>query len=65
MSNALIEAEQQIIKCLQKEGEKHYKYISAVVNTLIKSGEKKREFFKHLSEYIETEIELSKRCDNA
>jgi len=56
MVNALIKTE-------QKESEKHHKYISAVINALIKSDKKKLKFYKHLNGYLEAEIELEGVCN--
>jgi len=51
------------IKKLQKESDKHYKYITNFVNDYCKSDGDKVDFFDHLNLYLEAEIELEKWCN--
>ena len=50
------------IKKLQKESDKHYKVIEKFVNKYLLKDEDKIEFFKHLNEYLEAQIELEMEC---
>lgn len=50
------------IKRLQKESDKHYKFIESFVNDYCSEDKDKIEFFKHLNGYLEAEIELEMEC---
>ena len=50
------------VKELQKESDKNYKFIQNFVDDYCKTDEDKIEFYKHLNEYLEAEIELEKLC---
>jgi uncharacterized protein (DUF1919 family) len=50
------------IKKLQKESDKHYKFIENFVNDYCSEDEDKFEFFKHLNGYLDNEIELEMEC---
>lgn len=49
---------EEMIKTLQAESDKHYKFIENFVNDYCKEEEDKKEFFEHLNEYLQTEIEI-------
>ena len=46
------------IKKLQKNIDKHYKFIDGFVNDYCKSNKDKIEFYNHLNEIIELNIEI-------
>lgn len=50
------------IKPLQKESDKHYKFIANFVRDYCKDDKEKVEFFRHLNEYLEAEMELEEGC---
>jgi len=50
------------IKQLQKQEDKHYKFIDNFVNDYCKSAKDKKEFFKHFNAIIDLNIEIEKLC---
>ena len=50
-------------KKLQKQMDKHYKYIDGFVDDYCKDDKDKIEFYKHLNEIIDINIELEEHCN--
>ena len=48
---------------LQEESDSNYEFIQNFVNDYCKTDEDKIEFYKHLQEYLDAEIELEKLCN--
>ena len=48
---------------LMSESNKHYKHIYNFVMDYCKDEKDIKEFFEHLNEYLELEIEIEKRCN--
>jgi hypothetical protein len=53
---------QDYINKLQKESDKHYKFIKNFVDYSYSEDKDKIKFFKHLNGYLEAEIELEMEC---
>jgi hypothetical protein len=51
------------VEKLQKEMDKHYKFIDNFVNDHCKAEKDKKEFYKHLNEIIDLNIEIEKECN--